>query len=190
MFYERKVLCGIKLVWSNGSTDVVGKTEDDNSTDDMKLFTVSLSEGEHIRRLDLCIAGLIEKLKLTSNKGKVFEPLGYGGGPEINVQKYLRIRGINPEQLYLDGIRGNVVRPFGAVAVNRISFKWSFVVDKMELPHSYYQPLPEIKSEKISILDLEKEIEIIEGVEGPRDWPLNRDNEMVVFPHVPFPLAW
>ena len=188
MFYERKVLCGIKLVWSNGSTDVVGKTEDDNSTDDMELFTVSLSEGEHIRRLDLCIAGLIEKLKLTSNKGKVFEPLGYGGGPEINVQKYLRIRGINPEQLYLDGIRGNVVRPFGAVAVNRISFKWSFVVDKMEPPQNYFNPLPPvrsgIKSEKISVLDLEKDINLsgeAEGLEGLRDWTRISDHEMLLW---------
>ena len=65
-FCEKKILCGIKLVWSNGSTDVAGETEDDNTTEDMELFTVSLSEGEHIQRLDLCQTGLIEKLKCSS----------------------------------------------------------------------------------------------------------------------------
>ena len=181
---------------------MVGETEADNSTEDMELFTVSLSEGEHIQRLDLCQTGLIEKLKLTSNKGKVFEPLGYLGGPEINVQKYIKIhpKDINPKQMYLDGIRGNLTCPFGAKAINRISFKWSFVEDKMELPlYQQYQPLPPVRSaqsvskkcvsarsEKISILDLEKGINLTNGVGGPWD-------RLVIMKcpcHVPCSLRW
>ena len=76
------------------------------------------------------------------------------------------MRGLNPKHLYLDGIRGNVVCP-GTTAINRISFKWSFVVDKMEPPQNHFNPLPRvrsgIKSEKISVLDLEKDINLGEG---------------------------
>ena len=172
-FYERKTLCGIKLVWSNGSTDVVGETEEDNSTEDIELYTVSLSEGEHIQRMDLCSSGLID-LMLTSNKGKVFVPQGFEvglGGPYYKVSgrcisRLIRMRKINPKHLYLDGIRGNVVCP-GTTAINRFSFKWSFVVDKMEPPQNYFNPLPPvrsgIKSEKISVLELEKDINLGEG---------------------------
>ena len=200
-FNEKKILCGIKLVWSNDSTDVVGDTEDDNTWTryrDMELFTVSLSEGEHIQTLDFCTGGFIEaglrwengfieKIKLTTNKGKVFEPLGSEGGREINANIALRMRGVNPKHIYLDGIRGSVVvlLTHGAVAVNKISFKWSFVMDKMELPQNYFNPLCSgNKSGKISLLDLEKDIKLSEQayrVEGPMDWPRSRDHEMVVW---------
>ena len=192
MFYERKTLCGIKLVWSNGSTDVVGDTKDDNTWTqykDMELFTMSLTEGEHIQTLDLCTAtdgiieaglrwqnGFIEKVKLTTNKGKVFEPLGSEGRAAMNANSFIRRRGVNPKHMYLDGIRGDVVvmLTHGAVAINRISFKWSFVMDKVELPQNYFNPLPPVhsgsKSEKISVLDLEKDINLSEEAEGLTGW--------------------
>ena len=204
--YEKKILCGIKLVWSNGSTDVVGDTKDDNTWTqyrDMEMFTMSLTEGEHIQTLDLCTAtdgiieaglrwqnGFIEKVKLTTNKGKVFEPLGSEGRAAMNANSFIRRRGVNPKHMYLDGIRGDVVvmLTHGAVAINRISFKWSFVMDKVELPQNYFNPLPPVhsgsKSEKISVLDLEKDINLREEAaefEWLRDWPRNRDNEMVVW---------
>ena len=210
-FNEKKILCGIKLVWSNDSTDVVGDTEDDNTWTryrDMELFTVSLSEGEHIQTLDFCTGGFIEaglrwengfieKIKLTTNKGKVFEPLGSEGGREINANIALRMRGVNPKHIYLDGIRGSVVLMLthGAVAVNKISFKWSFVMDKMEPPQNYFNPLPPvpsgIKSEKISVLDLEKDINLsgeAEGLEGLRDWTRISDHEMLVWDR--YGLGW
>ena len=182
-FYEKKFLCGLKLFWSNGSTDVAGETEDENTKEDLELFTVSLSEGEHIQRLDLiCTPGPIEKLKLISNKGKVFG--GCEGGPEKNTNRNIRSRGVNPKHVYLDGIRGDVVRGnlVRAKALKRISFKWSFVMDKMESQTQtyYHQPtyLPSgltivrsgSKSEKISVLDLEKDINLSEEAEGLTGW--------------------
>ena len=207
-FYERKFLCGIKLFWSNGSTDVVGETEDDNTTEDMDLFTVSLREGEHIQRLDLvCTGGPIEKLKLTSNKGKVFGMAVFGGcegGLEINANRHIRSReGVNPKHVYLDGIRGDVVRGnlVRAKALKRISIKWSFVMDKMEsqtqtcyhcptmyLPSGLTRVRSVTKSEKISILDLEKGINLSEEAEGlihreprlltPGGWRIQRDKAL------------
>ena len=166
---------------------MAGETAEDNTTEDMELFTVSLSEGEHIQRLDLCTGGFIEKLGFTTNKGKVFGPWGCEGGCEGNAHRYTRRRGVNPQHVYLDGIRGNVVRTQGAKAINRVSFKWSFVMDKMVSAQSYYHPLtaplpvPELtgwKPEKISVLDLEKDINLSEeplnlSVPTPanrRDW--------------------
>jgi len=173
-FDERKVLGGIKLVWSNGSTDVAGETEEDNTTDDMELFTVSLSEGEHIQRLDLCVGWFIEKLKLTSNKGKVFGPWGCEGGEEKKPHRHIR-RGVNPKHVYLDGVRGYVVRTQGAKAVNRVSFKWSFVMDKKVSRYSYHHSVVlRAESERISVLDLERDINLSEEAEGGgarRDWP-------------------
>ena len=199
-FDERKVLGGIKLVWSNGSTDVAGETEEDNTTDDMELFTVSLSEGEHIQRLDLCIGWFIEKLKLTSNKGKVFGPWGCEGGEQKNPHRYIRRWGVKPQHVYLDGVRGNVVRTQGAKAINRISFKWSFVMNKKVSPRSYHQPLPPVrtgrKSEKISVLDLEKDINLSEEAElgsARLDWDwlgARRDWDLTDLPPLPLPLTW
>ena len=40
--------------------------------------------------------------------------------------------------MYLDGVRGYVVRAQGAKAVNRVSFKWSFVMDKKISRYSYH----------------------------------------------------
>ena len=98
---------------------MAGETEDDNTTEDMELFTVSLSEGEHIQRLDLiCTPGPIEKLKLTSNKGKVFGDCE--GGPEINANRHINIRsreGVNPKHLYLDG-RANLLDSGGVPRVS------------------------------------------------------------------------
>ena len=168
---------------------MVGETEDDNTTEDMELFTVSLSEGEHIQRLDLiCTPGPIEKLKLTSNKGKVFG--GCEGGREFNVNRNIRSReGVNPKHLYLDGIRGdvavvrdNLVR---AKALQRISFKWSFVMDKIESqPQTcYHLPITIVrsvnKSKKISVLDLEKDINLREEAEG-LSLLTQRDNVRVI----------
>ena len=158
---------------------MAGETEDDNIPEDIELFTVSLRKGEHIQSLDLiCIRGPIEKLKLTSNKGKVFGDCE--GGPVITAGSYTRRRGVNPKHLYLDGVRGDVVRGnlVRAKALKRISFKWSFVMDKMESQtHSYYHRpttfLPSglnivrsvTKSKKISVLDLEKDINLREEAE-------------------------
>ena len=173
---------------------MVGETQDDNSTEDIELFTVSLSDGEHIQRLDLiCTGGPIEKLKLTSNNGKVFG--GCERGPKINVNRNIRSReGVNPKHVYLDGIRGDVVRGnlVRAKALKRISFKWSFVMDKMESPQASYRPLPMFdfhplptvssgsKSEKISVLDLEKDINLSDEAAELRELTINRGNEMRV----------
>ena len=173
-FDERKVLGGIKLVWSNGSTDVAGETEEDNTTEDMELYTVSLTEGEHIQRLDLCTGWFIEKLKLTSNTGKVFGPWGCEGGEEKKPHRHIR-KGVNPKHVYLDGIRGYVVRAQGAKALNRVSFKWSFVMDKKISRYSYHHSVVlRAESERISVLDLERDINLSEEAEAGgarRDWP-------------------
>ena len=47
-------------------------------------------------------------------------------------------KGVNPKHVYLDGVRGYVVRAQGAKAVNRVSFKWSFVMDKKISRYSYH----------------------------------------------------
>ena len=50
-----------------------------------------------------------------------------------------------------------MMRTHWVLAVNNIEFKWSFVMDKKESPQNYFNPLP---PEKISLLDLEKDIEL------------------------------
>ena len=128
-FDERRILGGVKLIWSNGSTDIAGETDDDRCTDDLEVFSVSLCEGEHIQKLDICSGWFIENIKMTTNLGKVFGPWGGEGGEERKPHKLIR-KGVNPKHVYLDGIRGYVVRTQGAKAINRVAFRWSFVLDK------------------------------------------------------------
>ena len=98
--------------------------------------------------------------------------------------------------MYLDGVRGYVVRAQGAKAVNRVSFKWSFVMDKKISRYSYHHSVvlrSEVsihphyyhdvdnanvkpQSERISVLDLERDINLTDaegegGAGARRDWP-------------------
>ena len=137
---------------------------------------MSLSEGEHIQKLDLCTGWFIEKIKLTSNTGKVFGPWGCEGGEEKKPHRHIR-KGVNPKHVYLDGVRGYVVRTQGAKAINRVSFKWSFVMDKKISRYSYHHSVVlRAESERISVLDLERDINLSETEGGEaagtrRDWP-------------------
>ena len=54
----------------------------------MDTYTVSLCEGEHIQKLDICSGWFIEKLKLSSNLGKVF---GLWGGEGVEERKAHRL---------------------------------------------------------------------------------------------------
>ena len=43
-FDERRILGGLKLVWSNGSTDIAGETDEDGTTEvniELKYFIIS-----------------------------------------------------------------------------------------------------------------------------------------------------
>ena len=39
-------------------------------------------------------------------------------------------RNVEPKFVYLDGIRGYVVQTEGKPAINRLSFKWAFFLDR------------------------------------------------------------
>ena len=93
-------------------------------------------------------------MKLTSNLGNVFGPYGGGGGEDRRPHRTIR-KGVNSKHVYLDGLRGYVVSAQGAKALNRVSFKWSFVMDKKISKYSYHHSVvlrPD--SERISVLDL------------------------------------
>ena len=127
-------------------------------TQDFETFTASLGDGEHFQKLELNSSWFIEKIKLTSNLGNVFGPYGGGGGEDRRPHRTIR-KGVNPKHVYLDGVRGYVVRAQGAKALNRVSFKWSFVMDKKISRYSYHHSVvlrPD--SERISVLDLERDI--------------------------------
>ena len=119
----------------------------------MDTYTVSLCEGEHIQKLDICSGWFIEKLKLSSNLGKVFGPWGGEGGEERKPHRLIR-KGVNPKHVYLDGVRGYVIKTKGAKDVNRVAFKWSFVTDQKISRYSYHHSVVlRSESENISVLD-------------------------------------
>ena len=95
---------------------------------ELETFTASLGEGEHFQKLEVNSSWFIEKLKLTSNTGNVFGPFGGEGGEDKRPHRSIR-KGVNPKHVYLDGVRGYVVRAQGAKALNRVSFKWSIVME-------------------------------------------------------------
>jgi len=180
-FDERRILGGIKLVWSNGSTDVAGETEESPSgpsgaggAGEFETLTASLGEGEHFQKLDINSSWFIERVRLSSNLGNVFGPYGGEGGEDRRPHRTIR-KGVNPKHVYLDGVRGYVVRTQGAKALNRVSFKWSFVMDKKISRYSYHHSVvlrPD--TERISVLDLERDISLtdVESDGGARrDWP-------------------
>ena len=70
---------------------MAGETDDDNIAEDVETYTVSLCDGEHIQKLDLCSSWFIEKVKLTTNLGKVFGPWGVElGGEERRPHRHIR----------------------------------------------------------------------------------------------------
>ena len=101
------------MIWSNGSTDVAGETDesvDSSGLVELEEQTAELGDGEHFQKLELKSGWFIEALKLVSNGGKVFGPWGGGeGGEERKPHKHIR-KGVNPHHVYLDGVRGYVVR--------------------------------------------------------------------------------
>ena len=136
-------------------------------TQDFETFTASLGDGEHFQKLELNSSWFIEKMKLTSNLGNVFGPYGGGGGEDRRPHRTIR-KGVNPKHVYLDGVRGYVVRAQGAKALNRVSFKWSFVMDKKISRYSYHHSVvlrPD--SERISVLDLVSSSYICFAVSDP-----------------------
>ena len=142
------------------------------------MYTVTLSDGEHIQKLDLCSGWFIEKIKMTTNLNQVFGPWGVEGSEERKPHRHIR-KGVNPKHVYLDGVRGYVVRTQGAKAINRVAFKWSFVMDKKISKYSYHHSVvlrPE--SERISVCDLERDINLSDAESetggGRRDWPPGR----------------
>ena len=175
-FDDKKILGGLKLIWSNGSTDVAGETDETAcraSLVELEEQTAELGDGEHFQKLELRSGWFIEALKLTSNGGKVFGPWGGEGGEERKPHKHIR-KGVNHRHVYLDGVRGYVVRAQGAKAVNRLSFKWSFVMDKKVSRYSYHHSVVlRSESERISVLELERDINLTDMEEGGarRDWP-------------------
>lgn len=141
---------------------------------ELETFTASLGEGEHFQKLEVNSSWFIEKLKLTSNTGNVFGPFGGEGGEDKRPHRSIR-KGVNPKHVYLDGVRGYVVRAQGAKALNRVSFKWSFVMDKKVSRYSYHHSVvlrPD--SERISVMELERDISLndTENEGGSRrEWP-------------------
>ena len=118
-FDGKKILGGLKLIWSNGSTDVAGETDenaDRSGLVELEEQTAELGEGEHFQKLELRCGWFIEALKLTSSGGKVFGPWGGEGGEEKKPHKHIR-KGVNPRHVYLDGVRGYVVRTQVSVLV-------------------------------------------------------------------------
>lgn len=161
------MLGGLKVGWSNGSTDVMGVTNEmDGEDGEMEEKVAELGENEHFQRLELRSGWYIEQLKLTTNTGKVFGPWGGDGGEEKRPHRHIR-RNVNPRHVYLDGVRGYVIQTQGQAAVNRVSFKWSFVLEKKVTRYSYHNSVvlrPE--TEKLSVLDLEREINLTDSEEN------------------------
>ena len=191
-FDERRILGGVNIVWSNGSTDVAGEISETGgaAAEDIEEFTVALGENENIQKLEVCSGWFIEKIKLVTNLGHVFGPWGGDGGEERRPHKHIR-KGVNPRHVYLDGIRGYVVRTQGAKAINRISFKWSFVMDKKISRSTYHHSVVlRSETERISVLDLERDINLTDGDIGDaapstrRDWhPRHMFHPEVYFNH-------
>jgi len=175
-FDGKKILGGLKLTWSNGSTDVAGEIDENGDKSDileLEEQTAELGEGEHFEKLELKCGWFIEGVKMSTSGGKVFGPWGGDGGEEKKPHKHIR-KGVNPRHVYLDGVRGYVVRVQGAKAINRVSFKWSFVMDKKVSRYSYHHSVVlRSESERISVLELERDINLTDSEEGSarRDWP-------------------
>jgi len=164
---DKLVLGGIKVGWSNGSTDVMGATNEGLGEEgDMEEKVAVLGDNENFQRLDLRSGWYIEQLKFTTNTGRVFGPWGGDGGEERRPHRHIR-RNVNPRHVYLDGVRGYVVQTQGQAAVNRVSFKWSFVLEKKVSRYSYHNSVvlrPE--TEKLSVLDLERDINLTDSEES------------------------
>ena len=121
---------------------------------EFETFTASLGDGEHFQKLEINSSWFIEKVKLTSNLGNVSGPYGGGGGEDRRPHRTIR-KGVKEKHVYLDGVRGHVVSAQGAKALNRVSFKWCFVMDKKISKYSYHHSVvlrPD--NERISVLDL------------------------------------
>merc|ERR1719204_2860906 len=97
---------------------------------------------------------------LVTNKGRQFGPFGGDGGDNRKTQRLLR-RNVDTRYVYLDGIRGYVVQAEGGYAINRLSWKWAFFMDRKMSKHSYYNSIY-IKDdqEKMSVDELETEINL------------------------------
>ena len=111
-FDGKKILGGLKLTWSNGSTDVAGEIDENGDKSDileLEEQTAELGEGEHFEKLELRCGWFIEGVKMSTSGGKVFGPWGGDGGEEKKPHKHIR-KGVNPRHVYLDGVRGYVVR--------------------------------------------------------------------------------
>ena len=62
-----------------------------------------------MEKLELRCGWFIEGVKMSTSGGKVFGPWGGDGGEEKKPHKHIR-KGVNPRHVYLDGVRGYVVR--------------------------------------------------------------------------------
>lgn len=178
---ERAVLGGVQVTWSNGSTDVAGDTPETRAGErpaglaadlpPLEEQVAELAEGEHFQRLDLRSGWWVDSVRLVSSGGKVFGPWGGQGGEERRPHRLLR-KGVNPRHVYLDGVRGHVVHSQGGPAINRVSFKWGFVMDRKVSRYSYHHSLVlRAESERVSVLELERDIGLTEPEEARRDWP-------------------
>lgn len=170
---DKTVLGGLRVKWSNGSTDVMGQTtgvpdgQEGSGEEEvvgqqplLQEHTADLMEGEHFQRLDLRSSWYIDQLRLTTNTGKVFGPWGGTDGEERRPHRHIR-RNVSPRHVYLDGVRGYVVQTHGMAALNRVSFKWSFVLDKKVSRYSYHNSVVlRSETEKLSVLDLERDISL------------------------------
>ena len=78
---------------------------------------------------------------------------------------------MNSRHVYLDGLRGHVVQAQGGDFINRLSFKWGFVMDRKVSRYSYHHSVVlRAECERVSVLELEREISLTEPEEGRREW--------------------
>jgi len=182
VYDDKKVLGGLMVVWSNGSTDVAGaNTMTGNCPGtlpgDLEEYSAELGEGENFQKLELRSGWFIENIKLGTNLGKVHGPWGGELGEERKPHRRIR-KGVNPRHVYLDGVRGYVVHAQGQPAVNQVAFKWSFVMDKKVSRYSYHSSVVlRAETERVSVLELERDINLTDaddmgGQSGSsrRDW--------------------
>jgi len=209
VYDEKKVLGGVKVVWSNGSTDVAGDIPNSSHSSPhppLEEKVAELGEGEHFQKLELRSAWWVDNIKLTTNKGKVFGPWGGEGGEEKKPHRQIR-KGVNARHVYLDGLRGHVVQAQGGFCINRLSFKWGFVMDRKVSRYNYHHSVVlRAECERVSVLELEREISLTEPEEGRREWhhprffapPMAEDgaymwsdeDEMWSPPHLPHHPHW
>jgi len=175
-FDGKKILGGLKLIWSNGSTDVAGETPENSETAEplnLEEQVAELGDGEHFQKLDIRSGWFIESVRLLSNTGKIYGRFGGEGGEERKTHKHIR-KVVNPRHVYLDGVRGFVVMAQGAKAINRVSFRWSFVMEKKVSRYIYHNSMIfRCEAERLSVGELEKDINLTDGEETTqrRDWP-------------------